>query len=102
MTCSRFASLPAWRRRLTTESLTTATPAESYPRYSSFRSPSTSTGTTSFGPIYAMIPHMSLCPYVKGGPHRAVRTYAARTRRRWDRKSDGFAHDGGQAEEHGA
>ena len=36
----------------------TATPAESYPRYSRRRSPSSSTGTAGRAPIYPMMPHM--------------------------------------------
>ena len=37
---------------------TTATPAESYPRYSSRRSPSTTTCRACFSPTYPTIPHM--------------------------------------------
>src|SRR5262245_30811495 len=62
MTDSRFESLPALRRRSTQPFFTTATPAESYPRYSRRRSPSMSTGTTSLGPMYPMIPHMICSP----------------------------------------
>src|SRR5262245_17299223 len=62
MTVSRFDSLPALRRRSTQPFFTTATPAESYPRYSSRRSPSINTGTTSFGPMYPMIPHINVVP----------------------------------------
>src|ERR1035437_2290366 len=59
MTSSSRESLPALRRSSTTPSCTTATPAESYPRYSSRRSPSMRIGTTSLGPIYPMIPHIA-------------------------------------------
>src|SRR5438105_8569762 len=58
MTPSRFDSFPALRRRSTQPSRTTATPAESYPRYSSRRKPSMRTGTTSLGPMYPIIPHI--------------------------------------------
>ena len=39
-------------------SRTTATPAESYPRYSSRRRPSISTGSSGLDPTYPTIPHM--------------------------------------------
>jgi hypothetical protein len=39
-------------------SSTMATPAESYPRYSRRRSPSTMTSTASFSPTYPTIPHI--------------------------------------------
>src|ERR1044072_5369286 len=59
MTSSRFRSFPEARR---TSSLpaecTTARPTESSPRYPSFRSPSTMTGTTLLEPMYPTIPHM--------------------------------------------
>src|SRR5690349_19348539 len=58
ITSSRRASLPALRRRSMVPSRTTATPAESYPRYSSRRSPSIRIGTTGFDPMYPMIPHI--------------------------------------------
>src|SRR5882672_9556874 len=57
---SRLQSLPTERRRLSAPSRTTATPAESYPRYSSRRSPSTMTGTASLDPTYPTMPHMVL------------------------------------------
>src|SRR5204863_5226445 len=63
---SRRESLPALRRSSTDPLRTTATPAESYPRYSSRRNPSISTGTTSLGPIYPIIPHII---YSLAGPH---------------------------------
>src|SRR2546422_801948 len=62
MACSRFASLPADRRSEIPSGLTTATPAESYPRYSIRRSPSIRTGTTGFEPMYPMIPHIKSVP----------------------------------------
>src|ERR1044071_1383768 len=58
MACSKFASLPADRRSEMPSGLTTATPAESYPRYSIRRRPSMRTGTTGFEPMYPMIPHI--------------------------------------------
>src|SRR2546426_325294 len=60
MACSRFASLPADRRSEIPSGLTTATPAESYPRYSIRRRPSMRTGTTGFEPMYPMIPHIAV------------------------------------------
>src|SRR5450759_4563503 len=62
ITSSRRASLPALRRSSIWPFLTTATPAESYPRYSRRRSPSMRIGTTSLSPIYPMIPHMVQTP----------------------------------------
>src|SRR5579862_630377 len=56
---SSFESLPALRLMSRWPLRMTATPAESYPRYSSFRNPSISTGTSGFGPTYPTIPHMS-------------------------------------------
>src|SRR6267143_3299639 len=78
MTCSRFASLPALRRKSTAPLRTTATPAESYPRYSSRRSPSMRTGTTSLGPIYPMIPHIFAN---LAGPHPRSPTRSHRSAR---------------------
>src|SRR6185503_7052329 len=59
---SRLRSLPTERRRVSEPFCTTAMPAESYPRYSSLRSPSTITGTASRDPTYPTIPHMWLVP----------------------------------------
>src|SRR2546422_10797616 len=60
MACSRFASLPADRRSEIPSGLTTATPADHYPRYSIRRRPSMRTGTTGFEPMYPMIPHIAV------------------------------------------
>src|SRR5439155_14317720 len=42
----------------------TATPAESYPRYSSRLNPSTSTDAASLGPTYPTIPHIAHASFV--------------------------------------
>src|SRR6266850_337651 len=60
MATSRFASFPAERRSAMPSGLTSATPAESYPRYSIRRRPSMRTGTTGFEPMYPMIPHIAV------------------------------------------
>src|SRR6476620_8690504 len=49
---------PARRTCSRPASSITATPAESYPRYSSRLSPSTSSGWATFRPTYATIPHI--------------------------------------------
>ncbi len=54
----RFASLPAFLRTSTAPSATTATPAESYPRYSRRLRPPTTTSTACRWPEYPTIPHM--------------------------------------------
>src|SRR2546421_6801573 len=48
---------PASLRVSTPPPLSTATPAESYPRYSKRLKPSTKTETASLGPTYPTIPH---------------------------------------------
>jgi hypothetical protein len=53
-----LASLPAFFVVASRPSERTATPAESYPRYSSRRSPSRTTSNESFGPTYPTIPHI--------------------------------------------
>src|SRR5512135_721418 len=45
----------------------TATPAESYPRYSSRRRPSTRISTQELGPVYPTMPHMSLLSLLRLG-----------------------------------
>ena len=50
-----------------------ATPAESYPRYSSLRSPPTSTSVASFAPTYPTIPHIRMPPGVPDRGERPVR-----------------------------
>src|SRR6185437_4731483 len=61
MTSSRLRSLPSARRICRPSPLPqTAIPAESYPRYSRRRRPSTMTGTTRFLPTYPTIPHTAL------------------------------------------
>src|SRR6266496_2029382 len=63
MTSSKLRSLPSARRIWRPSPLPqTAIPAESYPRYSSRRSPSRMTGTTRFLPTYPTIPHMPVTP----------------------------------------
>src|SRR5690242_10144254 len=57
-TFSRFPSLPARLRVSRCPSETTATPAESYPRYSRRRSPSTTTSSACLSPTYPTMPHM--------------------------------------------
>jgi hypothetical protein len=55
---SRCASLPAVRTTSMVRPSCTASPAESYPRYSSLRRPSTRMGVAARGPTYPTIPHM--------------------------------------------
>src|SRR5438270_11337723 len=58
-TSSRFRSLPEARRTDKHPlSSSTATPAESYPRYSSRLRPSIMMGTALCGPMYPTIPHI--------------------------------------------
>jgi hypothetical protein len=56
---SRLASLPARFEVASSPSTRTATPAESYPRYSSRRSPSRTTASASCGPTYPTMPHIA-------------------------------------------
>src|SRR6202051_2829890 len=59
MTSSRLRSLPSARRSCNPSPFPpTAIPAESYPRYSSRRSPSIMIGTTLFLPTYPTMPHI--------------------------------------------
>src|SRR5262249_23805058 len=59
MVSSRLRSLPSARRTVKVpSSSTTAIPAESYPLYSSFLSPSSMTPTTCLSPTYLTIPHI--------------------------------------------
>src|SRR5579859_3769410 len=59
MVSSRLRSLPSARRICRPSPLpSTAIPAESYPRYSSRRSPSMMMGTTLLLPTYPTIPHI--------------------------------------------
>ena len=58
MAFSRLASLPARLSEKIAPSATTAIPAESYPRYSSRRSPSMTTSRACWYPTYPTIPHM--------------------------------------------
>src|SRR3954454_21817613 len=67
-TFSRLASLPAFLAVLSRPSARTATPAESYPRYSSRRSPSRTTSNESCGPTYPTMPHISRTIPGKSGP----------------------------------
>ena len=57
-TCSSASSFPAFRTTWTSPPSSTATPAESYPRYSSRRSPSSRIGSACWFPAYPTIPHM--------------------------------------------
>src|SRR5215207_5467795 len=70
-TFSRFASLPAFFAEVSSPSATTAIPAESYPRYSSRRSPSRTTSRASCGPTYPTIPHIG--PRVPAEADHSVR-----------------------------
>src|SRR5262245_38695258 len=56
---SRFAILPAFFIVVSAPSVSRATPAESYPRYSSLRRPSRTTSSACFDPTYPTIPHMA-------------------------------------------
>src|SRR5688572_31826255 len=56
----RLASLPTLRRSSILSPCRTATPAESYPRYSSFARPAIRIGTASWLPTYPTIPHIGL------------------------------------------
>src|SRR5579862_6396976 len=68
MDSSRFGNLPEARRiSIWPFWLTTAMPAESYPRYSRRRSPSRIRGTTFLGPMYPTMPHMVKSPKVETG-----------------------------------
>src|ERR1700680_1935803 len=59
MTSSRLRSFPSARRNCSPLPFpATAIPAESYPRYSSRRSPSIMIGTTLFLPTYPTMPHI--------------------------------------------
>src|SRR5258708_2605162 len=100
-TSSRRASLPALRRSSISPSRTTATPAESYPRYSSRRRPSMRIGRTCLSPMYPMIPHIVKTPEARGAmrasrpflltpPARFVALLAARDPERagWDVSDD--------------
>src|ERR1043166_677813 len=61
-TRSRSASIDSFPADFSTSSplpLITATPAESYPRYSMRRRPSIRIGEACFGPTYPTIPHMA-------------------------------------------
>src|SRR5438552_19194525 len=63
---SRFGNLPEARRiSILPFWLTTAIPAESYPRYSRRRSPSRIRGTTFLGPMYPTMPHTMKSPKVE-------------------------------------
>src|SRR5579864_4376464 len=65
---SRFGNLPEARRiSIFPFWLTTAMPAESYPRYSRRRSPSRIRGTTFLGPIYPTMPHTMNSPKEETG-----------------------------------
>src|SRR5260370_24834204 len=65
MDSSRFGNLPEARRiSIFPFWLTTAMPAESYPRYSRRRSPSRIRGTTFLGPMYPTMPHTMHSPKV--------------------------------------
>src|ERR1044072_4423463 len=66
MAASRLRSFPSARRMSSCwSSSTTAMPAESYPRYSSFLNPSRMTGTTCLFPTYPTIPHIVELPLSK-------------------------------------
>src|SRR5215203_1263744 len=56
--CSSASSFPALRTTWSSPPSSTATPAESYPRYSSRRSPSSRIGSACWFPAYPTIPHM--------------------------------------------
>src|SRR5438045_160217 len=64
------ATRPAARTRLMAELLTTAMPAESYPRYSRRRSPSTRIGTMSRRAAAPTMPHMSALLFLLRLPGR--------------------------------
>src|ERR1700723_1492000 len=67
MASSRARTLPTARKRVRPpEPLSTARPAESYPRYSKRRSPSIRMGTMFRSAIAATIPHMSKDPLSLG------------------------------------
>src|SRR5918992_2405960 len=70
--CSSTSSFPAFRTTWTSPPSSTATPAESYPRYSSRRSPSSRIGSACWFPAYPTIPHMRrLLSAAQAGPrHR--------------------------------
>src|SRR3989338_435472 len=57
---SRFIILPTAFSEEIPRDVCIATPAESYPRYSIFFSPSRMRGSASFLPIYPIIPHIIL------------------------------------------
>jgi hypothetical protein len=62
-TLSSIAIFPTAFRVSTPFPFITATPAESYPRYSSRFNPSMRTGVATRGPMYPTIPHMSVAPF---------------------------------------
>src|SRR4051812_6021098 len=55
---SRLTSFPAFLAAASPPSASTATPAESYPRYSSRLSPAITTSSADCDPTYPTIPHM--------------------------------------------
>src|SRR5918994_7313070 len=66
---SSASSFPAFRTTWTSPPSSTATPAESYPRYSSRRSPSSRIGSACWFPAYPTIPHMRrLLSAAQSGP----------------------------------
>ena len=73
---SRFTSLPSARTVVSCLFWMNATPAESYPRYSRRRKPSTISGTAGLCPVYPMMPHIYHAPYIR--PESALHViYAA-------------------------
>ena len=64
-TASRLRNRPALRRTWSTPSATMATPAESYPRYSSRLRPSRMMPVAPADPMYPTIPHMASSPHLR-------------------------------------
>src|SRR5512139_2127489 len=64
------AIFPSDFRIAMSPSVRTAIPAESYPRYSSRRRPSTRTSTHGLGPVYPTMPHISLLPLLRRGDRK--------------------------------
>src|ERR1044071_3517294 len=70
---SRLTSFPAFLAAASPPSASTATPAESYPRYSSRFSPAITTSSADCDPTYPTIPHMRGSLGVIGRRNTALR-----------------------------
>lgn len=70
---SRLTSFPAFFAAASPPSAGTATPAESYPRYSSRFSPAITTSSADCDPTYPTIPHMGRSLRSEARPNPAPR-----------------------------